>query len=291
MKYIADALRYMFKNFIFLFAFALIPSYFFAMSVDLRSLEKIASNLLAADVDVTFATVFNSVSLINGARWPFGLVCLASMAVCMPMLLAFIEKHMRIGSRSLKGLFGRINYNFLSTVVLLLLALAVYELWALLVSGLVYASILLFDGAARFIAAVIVAAGMVLLLSYIFMQVWLWLPCLHITGYSYMDALAFSLQQKTALPRGHAAVRRGDDLDPHGGGRVQPLRYRRARLRLGGAHLYFVVFIFQRAHVYGILRCRGRRTRRPEKTFLIGRTCRVFQKCVSSARRQLFAEL
>ncbi len=184
----------MFKNFIFLFAFALIPSYFFAMSVDLRSLEKIASNLLAADVDVTFATVFNSVSLINGARWPFGLVCLASMAVCMPMLLAFIEKHMRIGSRSLKGLFGRINYNFLSTVVLLLLALAVYELWALLVSGLVYASILLFDGAARFIAAVIVAAGMVLLLSYIFMQVWLWLPCLHITGYSYMDALAFSSQ-------------------------------------------------------------------------------------------------
>ena len=194
MEYIISALKYVFKNFIFIFAFALIPSYFFAMALDLRSLELIVSKLLAAEVDVSFGTVFNSFSLINSARWPFGLICFAAMAVCMPMLLAFIEKHMRIGSRSLKGLFKRINYNFISTFVLLVLALIVFELWALVSSGLIYAAILLFGGAARLIVSIVVAAGMFLLLSYIFMQVWLWLPCLHITGYNFMDALVFSSQ-------------------------------------------------------------------------------------------------
>ena len=116
------------------------------------------------------------------------------MALFMPMLLAFIEKHMRIGSRSLKGIAKRINYNFISTLVILIIALAVYELWALVASGLIYASVLLLDGAARLVVAIVIALGMFLLLAYIFTQIWLWLPCLQITGYNFMDALVFSSQ-------------------------------------------------------------------------------------------------
>ena len=112
----------------------------------------------------------------------------------MPMLLAFIEKHMRIGSRSLKGIARRINYNFISTLAMLVLALAIYELWALVSSGLVYAAIILFGGIARTVIAIVLALGMYLLLAYIFTQIWLWLPCLQITGYNFMDALNFSAQ-------------------------------------------------------------------------------------------------
>lgn len=184
----------MFKNFIFIFPFALIPSYFFAMGLDLYSLETIVGNMLATDADVPFSVVFNSFSLISGGRWLFGVLSFAAMALFMPMLLAFIEKHMRIGSRSFKGIFKRINYNFLSTFVMLVIALAIYELWALVASGLIYAAIILLGGAARLVAGIVIALGMFLLLAYIFTQIWLWLPCLQITGYNYMDALIFSSQ-------------------------------------------------------------------------------------------------
>lgn len=194
MRYIGSALKYMFKNFIFLFPFALIPSYFFALALDLNSLETIVRKVLAVDVEVSFDTVFNSFSLITADRWLFGIVSFICMALFMPMLLAFIEKHMRIGSRSLKGIAKRINYNFISTLVILIIALAIYELWALVASGLIYASVLLLDGAARLVVAIVIALGMFLLLAYIFTQIWLWLPCLQITGYNFMDALVFSSQ-------------------------------------------------------------------------------------------------
>ena len=77
MKYIGGALKYVFKNFIFIFPFALLPSYFFAAALDLESLELIVRKLLAADSDVAFIAVFNSFSLINGPRWVFGVISFA----------------------------------------------------------------------------------------------------------------------------------------------------------------------------------------------------------------------
>ena len=194
MKYIGGALKYVFKNFIFIFPFALLPSYFFAAALDLESLELIVRKLLAADSDVAFIAVFNSFSLINGPRWVFGVISFACMAVCMPMLFAFIERNMRIGARSFKGVVRRINYYFLTTLVMLIIALAIYELWALVASGLIYASVILFGGVACLVVAIVIALGMFALLAYIFTRLWLWLPCLHITGYHFMDALVFSSQ-------------------------------------------------------------------------------------------------
>ncbi len=194
MKYIGNTFRYVFKNFIYLFPFALIPSYFFAAALDLRSLEAIADCIIAGGTEISYLTVFNGFTFINGGGWAFSLVCFASMALFMPMLLAFVEKHMRIGSRSLRGLFGRINYNFLTTFFMLVIALAIYELWALLASGLVYVAMILFGGAARFAAALVVTAGMYLLLAFIFSLVWLWLPCCQITGYKFGEAVIFSGQ-------------------------------------------------------------------------------------------------
>lgn len=194
LRYIAGAFRYVFKNFIFLFPFALIPSYFFATALDIGNLEAIVNKITSADASFSFPNIFNAFSLVNGMRWAFALVSFVCIVLFMPLLLAFIEKHMRIGSRSFKGLIRRINYNFLSTLIFLIIAFAVYEIWALIASGLVYTAVLLFGGIARLIAVAVLAAGMVLLLAYIFSLIWLWLPCLQITGYSFGDALAFSSQ-------------------------------------------------------------------------------------------------
>lgn len=193
-KYIGSAFRYVFKNFIFIFLFALLPSYFFAASLDLNALGSIVDNILHGRAELSFPQLFSAFSLFNAARWQFGLVSFALTAIFMPMLLAFVEKHMRIGSRSLRGVAKRINYNFVSTFILIVLAVGVYELWAVLASGLIYACSLILDGIAQLIAALLLAFGMMALLSYIASIFMLWLPCLHITGYSFLDALVFSNQ-------------------------------------------------------------------------------------------------
>ena len=194
MKYIGSAFKYLFKNFIFLFPFALLPSYFLAMSMDIDNLAMLAESALAVRTDFDFLQVFTFLSPFNAEGWPFALLFVAMCAVFIPMLHGFIERHMRIGSRSYKGIAGRFNTNFLPSLVVLLLILLGYELWALLAAGLVYAVTILLDGVACYVIAVAVLLGANALLAWLVSVFLLWLPCMQITGYGYMDALNFSGQ-------------------------------------------------------------------------------------------------
>ncbi len=194
MKYIGSALRYMFKNFIFVFLFALIPSYFFAMTVDTDNARVLTQELISADGGVTFSGLFTFFSPVNAGGWPYALVCLAALAVSLPFLFGFIEKHMRIGSRSFKGLAGRFNTNFITTLVLTLLGTAVYELWALLAAGLIFAESLILTGIAYAAVAIATYAAMVALVCYLLSAFLTWLPCLLVTGYRFFDALDYSNQ-------------------------------------------------------------------------------------------------
>lgn len=189
MRYIGDAFRYAFKNFIFLFFFALLPSYFLAMSTDAGNAALLAEGLFG-EGEVRFANFFFFLSPFNAHGWPYAIVAFVLAAVCIPMLTGFIEKHMRIGIRSLHGLRGRFNHNFLSTLVLLFVFVAVYELWALLGAGLLYAETLLFGGAARAVIVLLTFCGLVGLVCYLASLAVLWLPSLQITGYAFMDALS-----------------------------------------------------------------------------------------------------
>ena len=155
MKYIGGAVAYVFKNFIFSFIFALLPSYFLSSSMDFKNLEVILDNVLSARADIDFRQIFVFLSPAVSGRWPFVLVCFVCSLVCAPMLLGFIEKHMRIGSRSLKGLGGRFNYNFLTVLTVMLIGVAVYEIWALIAAGLLFAEVLFLGGVARFIVVLI----------------------------------------------------------------------------------------------------------------------------------------
>ena len=193
-NYIASALKYLFRNFIFIFVFALIPSYFFAMTADMKNMAEITDKIFALDADFTFGQIFTFLSPINARRWVFALICFASLAVCLPMLLGFIEKHMRIGSRSFKGVAGRFNHNFLTTLSDMLILLAVYELWAVIASGLIYAETLLLGGIACYAVALATYLGMVALMCYLASIFLLWLPCLQITGYNFVDALSYCNQ-------------------------------------------------------------------------------------------------
>lgn len=194
MRYIGSALRYMFKNFIFIFLFALIPSYFFAMTVDTENAEILVKSFLDTNATLEFSRLFTFFSPVNARGWPFALVCFAAMAIFLPMLFGFIEKHMRIGSRTFRGVAGRFNTNFLSTLVVIVLGALSYELWALITAGLIFAEALLLNGIACAVVALLTYVGMVALLCYLASAFLLWLPCLLMTGYNFMDALVYTNQ-------------------------------------------------------------------------------------------------
>ena len=189
MNFAGGAFRYAFKNFIFLFCFALLPSYFLAMSTDAENARMLFA-ALSGGGEVTFGSLFFFLSPFNAHCWPYAVAAFVLASVCLPMLTGFIEKHMRIGIRSLRGLRGRFNHNFVSTLVLLFIFVAVYELWALLTAGLLYAETLLLGGLARTAAVAVTFLGMVALVCYLASVALLWLPSLQITGYTFMDALS-----------------------------------------------------------------------------------------------------
>ena len=191
-NYIASALKYLFRNFIFIFVFALIPSYFFAMTADMKNMAEITDKIFALDADFTFGQIFTFLSPINARRWVFALICFASLAVCLPMLLGFIEKHMRIGTRSLKGVFGRFNYNFLTTLLVSVIFLAVFEAWSVLTSGMIYAAVSLFTGGVRLFMSLLIFFAMVALMCWAATVLLLWLPCMQVNGYGALEALSYS---------------------------------------------------------------------------------------------------
>ncbi len=191
MKYIFGAFQYVFKNFLFLFGFALIPSYFLTLTVNFDTVSKVFDSFFQLKTDLDFLTIFQFLSPNVSSRWPFGVICFATTLIFLPLLFGFIEKHMRIGSRSLKGLAARFNYNFLATFSILLICAVLYELWALITAGLLFAESVILGGIVCYVVAVITFLGMLALMSYLFSLLLMWLPCKLITGYNAMDALSY----------------------------------------------------------------------------------------------------
>ncbi len=194
MKFIGSTIQYIFKNFLFIFIFALIPSYFFAMSLDTENIHALADAVFRGGDHLQFSQIFHFISFVNGRGWPYSLVCFAAMAVCLPMLFGFIEKHMRIGSRSFKGLAGRFNTNFLSTLIVAVVFFVLYELWALITSGILFGEFCLLSGAAVAVVVPLTYFAMLAVFCYVASLLLLWLPCLLMTGYNFMDALGYSNQ-------------------------------------------------------------------------------------------------
>lgn len=191
-RYIKGTFLYIFKNFIFLFAFVILPSYFLTAAFDPRNVHEIVEVFIYGRGEAQFRSIFSFFSPSDAQEWIFASVSFVFIVLCFPMLFGFIEKHMRLGIRNWKGVFGRFNYNFLTTLAVLSVNVVIYELWALITAGLVYAETLLLNGIACSIAVLITVVVFVGVLCFVLSMFLLWLPCLQITGYSYMDALVYS---------------------------------------------------------------------------------------------------
>lgn len=195
MRYSGLTFRYIFKNFIFVFPFALIPSFFFALSTDIRNIADVASGLVTGQFNLNFGQLFKFFSLFAPSRWPFALTAFIFTILFLSMFFSMMEKHMRIGKRSFRDLFRRIDYNVGSTLFVMVLYMLFYEFWALVTAGAVSLIVLVVtNGIARCVLGVAISFIMISLSCYLISLFILWLPCRQITGYSFMDSLSYSSQ-------------------------------------------------------------------------------------------------
>ncbi|MBR2340904.1 MAG: hypothetical protein IKA72_00650 [Clostridia bacterium] len=195
MRYTSDTLKYIAKNFFYVILFAAIPAVFFALSIDENATRSVLNNLLSGNPHDEFWNIFYTVSIFNfsSKKAVFsGISGIVVLIFCVAMLTAFLEKHMRIGKRTLNGLFSKVNDNLISTSWLIISFLFIYEVWALILSALWYFVTGVSNTIIAYILLGVVYFAMHFVLLYAMSLLYLWMPCLQITGFAAFDALTYS---------------------------------------------------------------------------------------------------
>lgn len=200
MKLTIKTLKYIVKNFIYIIPFAVVAGALMAILFDYGAQGEFVGKFFSGNLnDISFYTVMRMLSIINLSSWQYALVSLfviVVISVVLSMELALVEKHMRIGKRTLNGIWNKINDNLISSLGIIMLYLAIYEFWSVLTGAMMFASISIFSAvpAAQCIFVAAIFIGMLFALLYVVAMLYLWLPCLQITGFSFYDALKYSFQ-------------------------------------------------------------------------------------------------
>lgn len=198
MRVLFGSWKYLFKNIWYVLAYAIIPGIFFALSLDFKSIHGFLESFFTGSPSVSFLHIFRTFSFIRtdsvlGALYGVGLVL--SVALFSSLMLSLVEKHMRIGKRTISGAFRQLPNIFVSSLLITVLYLVIYEVWCVVLAAVCYAfgSII---KATLGIYLVWVACFILLIgvLLYIVTVFYLWLPCLQITGFSPYEALRYSYQ-------------------------------------------------------------------------------------------------
>jgi hypothetical protein len=198
MKYTVQTSKYVLKNLFYILPFALIPAFFLSMSLAEEEIIQVLRAVVEGDFSKwTFVNLFRAISVLNFGSWESvitGGVGLIAMVPCVALLMAFLDKHLRFGKRTFNGLWSKLNDNFISTFGYIVLFLAIYEVWSLLLAALLFFVSRITITAVAYVlaAAVFVAMHVVLLVS--IGTIYLWLPCMQITGFRAFEALLYSYQ-------------------------------------------------------------------------------------------------
>ena len=203
MKYTMQSTKYVAKNLIYLLPFAIIPAFFLSISTDEEAIFSVLRAVYYGNLkEWTFGELFRAISVFNFGSWQavvFGVIGLLVIVPCVALMMALLEKHFRIGKRTFNGIWGKLNDNFLSTLWYLLILLAIFEIWSLLLAAFLFMFSRITVTVLAYILASLTFLGMHVLLFYIIGAIYLWLPCMQITGFRAFEALDYSHQLVTPV--------------------------------------------------------------------------------------------
>ncbi|MGN1234375.1 MAG: hypothetical protein ACI4U2_00150 [Christensenellaceae bacterium] len=203
MKYIVDTLKYVIKNILYLILLAVVPALVFVLCFDYAGYAAFVKGFFTGQlVTFSFADFFRAFSILNVSHWYYvlgGIVGFFVIAIFLSVMLALIEKHMRIGKRTLNGIFSKLNDNIVATATACFVCFLIWEAFSLAIAVLGVALNSLFTNApvAAYIFFSVVVIGFIYLAVLCISKFALWIPCQLITGFGMYEALNYSahLQQ------------------------------------------------------------------------------------------------
>lgn len=190
--------KYILKNLWFVLPFAVLPAVFLALSLDYTAIKETTTAFFTGNPSVGFLHLLRAWSLIRVDSWIGALIgvgVFVCVSVCTALMLSLVEKHMRIGKRTLSGAFSQLGNNLFTAVAVTLLYLVLYEVWAVITAAILYAVGGIVDNITGIyllsVAAYLVLGAALVYCATIF---YLWLPCLQHTGFNGYEALCYSYQ-------------------------------------------------------------------------------------------------
>lgn len=187
--------KYLIKNLWFVLPFAVLPAVFLALSVDHQSIGALVRAFFTGEPRLHFHEYFAAFSLLRFneiAGGVFDVLAFLSVVVCGAFLVAFTEKHLRIGKRTTSGVVSAALHILPSVLAVTLLYLALYELWALLLSAFAFAIAQLKSTPFVYLLFLVAFLAVSYCLMYVATIFYLWLPCRQLTGFGPYNAFVYS---------------------------------------------------------------------------------------------------
>lgn len=200
MRKLFDSWIYLFKNLWFVLPFAIMPAVFLALSLDLSAISALVQGFFTGEPRLDFVSYFRVWSFIRidsvlGGVYSF--LAFACIVIFTAFMLTFVEKHMRIGKRSFSGGYaGFVNILF-SALVVTFVYTCLYELWALLLSALLFLISRIEVTAVVYILSIAIFLLLSFALLYCVTVFYLWLPCRQMTGFGFYNAFVYSYRLMT----------------------------------------------------------------------------------------------
>ncbi len=195
MRTVFGSWKYIFKNLWFVLPFSVVPAVFMALSLDYDRIAVVVRGFFTGTPQAGFLDFFHAWSFFrfdSVLGVIYSAVAVVSIIFFMSALMAFVEKHMRLGKRTLSGV-GTQFLNALPSAAFVTIAyLIFYEIWAVVLSAVLYVI-----SQADIVAVVYVmyiAAVLIFLfvLVYLATVLYLWLPCKLMTGFRFFEAFLYS---------------------------------------------------------------------------------------------------
>lgn len=193
MVFVKLTLNYLRKNFLYLCVFAIVPSVLYGLNDSSLNVLTFFKKIRDGKASFNFAGVYKNFSLMNYSNPLISILTLLSVIFFAAVSAAFIEKHMRIGKKSFKGLILALNDNIMPFFYFMVLFSAFYEIWSVILSAVIITVSLITPPAAMYGAGIFIVlifyAGFFSALG----PFLTWLPCKLITGFSLGEAFAYSI--------------------------------------------------------------------------------------------------
>lgn len=195
MRTVFGSWKYLFKNILFLWPFALIPAVFFSLTLDYQCIHAVSSGFFSGAPQAEFLQYFHAWSFFRFDSGTGALTSILTVVVTVPafaLLLCFVEKHMRLGKRTLSGLWYQTKNLLPSATAYAFIMIVVYELWAVVLSSLLFALAELNSTPAIYVLTLLAIPVFGFVLLYLTTVLYLWLPCRQMTGFRFFEALLYS---------------------------------------------------------------------------------------------------